>query len=216
MITLFGKTKILEGEVSSYLAILQKSALIFNEAIQEYMVGEFKDYEKRVVDIIELEHEADTLKKTIKHKLYRYMLIPEARGDVWQLLEELDHVLDVTKKIMENFSFEQPDIPESIKKHFLKIADYSQKAVDELVKATNSYFTNFTLVNEYTNKVLFFEHEVDKIEDLIKKTVFASDEVETLSHRIQLRYFAEKMALVSDQAERVCEKLSIFVMKREL
>jgi uncharacterized protein len=216
MITLFGKTKILEGEVSSYLAILQKSALIFNEAIKEYMCGEFKDYEKRVLDITELETDADGLKRSIKHKLYRYMLIPEARGDVWELLEALDNVLDVTKKIMENFSFEQPVIPEFIIKHFLKIADYNQQAVDELIKATNSYFTNYTLVNEYTNKVLFFEHEVDKIEDLIKKTVFSSEAVETLSHRIQLRYFAEKMALVSDQAEKVCEKLSIFVMKREL
>jgi uncharacterized protein len=216
MITLFGKTKILEAEVSSYLSILQKSALIFNEATKEYMCGEFKDFEKRVLDITELETDADGLKRSIKHKLYRYMLIPEARGDVWELLEALDNVLDVTKKIMENFSFEKPVIPEFIIKHFLKIADFNQQAVDELVKATNSYFTNYTLVNEYTNKVLFFEHEVDKIEDLIKKTVFSSEAVETLSHRIQLRYFAEKMALVSDQAEKVCEKLSIFVMKREL
>lgn len=216
MITLFGKTKQLEGDVKSFLYILQQSGLIFNEAILEYMSCEFDDFNKRVVDICELEGDADKLRRSIKNKLYRNMLIPDARGDVWDLIESLDRVLDVCKKVLENFSFENPCIPEHIKKHFLKIAEHSQKTIDELVNATNAYFTNFTMVGDFINKVLFYEHEIDKIEDLIKKTVFSSDEIKTLSHRIQLRYFAEKMALLSDVSELVCEKLSVFVMKREI
>ncbi|NQU65995.1 MAG: hypothetical protein HQ517_17175, partial [SAR324 cluster bacterium] len=66
------------------------------------------------------------------------------------------------------------------------------------------------------NKVLFFENEVDKVEDTIKKVVFSTNKIQTLAERIQLRYFAEKMALISDVAESVCEKLSVFTIRREI
>lgn len=144
------------------------------------------------------------------------MLIPEVRGDVWELLESLYKVLDFTKKIMENYSFEKPVIPEFIKSDFLNLSEYITKTVDELVNAVSAYFSNVSLVTEFSNKVRFFENEVDKVEDTIKKIVFSTDEIETLAERIQLRYFAEKMALVSDVAESACEKVSVFAIKREV
>ncbi len=216
MINLFGKTKKLELEVKSYLHIIQKSGLIFDESINEYIECEYDDFDKRVLDISELEHQADSIKQDIKNNLYKNMLIPDARGDVWELIELLDRSIGIVEKVLENFSFEHPYIPEFIKKHFIKISKYTQKSTDELVNAVNAYFTNFMAVSEFINKIFFYEHEIDKIEDLIKKTVFSSDEIKTLSHRIQLRYFTEQMALVSDFAERIAEKLSILVIKREI
>lgn len=218
MINLFGKTKILEREVESYLLLLQRSALVFNEAINEYMGEELEFFEKRVDEIVEVENEAESLRKDIKNKLYKFMLIPGARGDVWELLRSLSKILNIIKKVLKNFYYEKPEIPKNLKKHFLKISDYTQKAVNELANATKAYFTNYTMVIDFTNKVLFYEEEVDKIEDLIKEEVFCRPEemLERLSHRIQLRYFAEKIAQVTDSAEIVCDKLSVFVMKREI
>ena len=216
MINLFGKTKKLELDVKNYLYIIQKTGLIFNEAINEYIECEYDDFDKRVTDINELESEADAIKRNIKNKLYKNMLIPDARGDVWELIELLDRLIGVVEKVLENFSFEHPYIPEFIKKHFIKIADYSQKTTDEVVNAVSAYFNNFTMVTDFINKIMFYEHEIDKIEDLLKKTIFSSDELKKLSHRIQLRYFIEQMALLSDFAERIAEKLSILVIKREI
>jgi hypothetical protein len=216
MVTLFGKTKKLEGDVDDFLFVLQKTSLIFYEAIQEYINGDFESYYKCVVDVRELEEKADRLKRKIKNKLYKNMLIPDVRGDVWDMVESLDKLLDVAKKVLENISFEKPIFPVFMSRHFLNIADNSRKAVDELANATNAYLTHFTMVQKYIDRVKFYEHEIDKIEDMAKKAIFSSNELKTLSHRIQLRYFIEKMALLSDIAESVCEKLSVFVIKREV
>ncbi len=216
MFKIFGRIANMEGDVKSYLYHVQRSALIFEEAMQEYMSSDFARFEIRLDEIGKLVAEANRLRRKIRNRLYEHMLIPEVRGDVWELLESLSNVIDVTKKIMENYSFEKPKIPELIKKDFLNMSEYITKTVDELVNAVSAYFSNIAVVTEYSNKVLFYENEVDKLEDTIKKVVFSTDKIDTLTERIQLRYFAEKMALISDVAETVCEKLSVFAIKREI
>ncbi len=216
MITIFGKIAKMERDVKSYLYHVQRSALIYEEAIQEYLNDDMARFDIRLDEIGKTETEAIRLRRKIRDKLYQHMLIPEVRGDVWELLESLAKLIDVTKKSLENYSFEKPVIPEFIKPDFMNMSEYITKTVDELVNAVSAYFTNITVVTDYSNKVLFYEHEVDKVEDTIKKVVFSTDKIETLAERIQLRYFAEKMALISDVAESVCEKLSVFVIRREL
>ncbi|MBT4089407.1 MAG: DUF47 family protein, partial [Deltaproteobacteria bacterium] len=195
---------------------VQRSALIFDEAIREYMNDDIARFEIRLDEIGKLESEASRLRRKVRDKLYKHMLIPEVRGDVWELLESLDKLIDVIKKSLENYSFEKPKIPEFVKSDFMNLSEYTTKTVEELVNAVSAYFTNITVVTDYSNKVLFFENEVDKVEDTIKKVVFSTDQIQTLAERIQLRYFAEKMALISDVAESVCEKLSVFVIRREI
>lgn len=216
MINIFGRIAKMEGDIKSYLYHVQRSALIFDEAIRDYMKDDMARFEVRLDEIGKLVSEADRLRRKVRDKLYQYMLIPEVRGDVWEILESLDRLIDVTKKSLESYSFEKPLIPDFIKSDFLNLSEYTTKTVEELVNAVSAYFTNITVVTDYSNKVYFFENEVDKVEDTITKTVFATDEITTLAERIQLRYFAEKMALISDVAESVCEKLSVFVIKREI
>ncbi|MBT4265643.1 MAG: DUF47 family protein [Deltaproteobacteria bacterium] len=216
MIEIFGRIAQMEGDVKSYLYHVQRSALIFDEAIREYMNDDIARFEIRLDEIGKLESEASRLRRKVRDKLYKHMLIPEVRGDVWELLESLDKLIDVIKKSLENYSFEKPKIPEFVKSDFMNLSEYTTKTVEELVNAVSAYFTNITVVTDYSNKVLFFENEVDKVEDTIKKVVFSTDQIQTLAERIQLRYFAEKMALISDVAESVCEKLSVFVIRREI
>lgn len=213
---IFGKIANLEGDVKSYLYHVQRSALIFDEAIHEYMANDMARFEIRLDEIGKLTMEANRLRRKVRDKLYQLMLIPESRGDVWELLESMARLVDVTKKILESYSFEKPHIPDYIKSDFLNMSEYVTKAVEEVVNAVSAYFSNITMVAEFSNKVLFYENEVDKLEDTIKKIIFSTDKIPTLAERLQLRYYAEKMALISDVAETVCEKLSVFVIKREI
>jgi len=216
MISIFGKIIKMEVDLKSYMYHVQRSALIYDEAVREYMNNDMARFEVRLDEIGTLKSESDRLRRKVRDNLYKHMLIPEVRGDVLEILESLGRLIDVTKKSLENYSFEKPRIPDSIKSDFMNLAEYTAKTVEELVNAVTAYFTNVTATTDYATKVLFFENEVDKIEDTIKKVVFTSKEIDSLAERIQLRYFAEKMALISDVAESVCEKLSVFVIKREI
>jgi len=115
---------------------------------------------------------------------------------------------------MHIFSIEHPVIPELIRGDFVKMVDYTQQCMEQLANATNCYFSNIRQANDYINKVHFYEGEVDKLEEKIKRAVFNSKDIKSLSQKMHLRYFVEKVALISDQAEDVCDRLEVYVIKR--
>ncbi len=214
MLGIFGKSKELEGEIENFLFTIQHAAMVFYEAIKDYCAGEFELFEKRSEEIRSLESKADELRREIKRKLYVHMLIPDARGDVLGLLETLDDVVDAAESIVLHFSMEMPDIPEEYRTDIIKMAEYSERTVDELVKAANAFFTDIRTTNDYINKVYFFEHEVDKIEERIKRALFKTKDIDSLSHKMHLRGFIERIADLSDLAEQVADRLSVYVIKR--
>jgi len=210
------KTKQLEADIDGYLDRVSTAGLIFCEGVKAYVNGRIEKFDNNYNSITALESEADRVRRDIKHKLYSYMLIPESRGDVLGLLETLDDVVDICEKVIEQFSIEKPEIPEFLKSDFVELASLSTKAVEEVVRATRAFFHEISLVSDSINKVHFYEHEADDVEELIKRKVFTSDQIPRFSHRVHLRYFVEKIAEVSDVAEQVGERLAVYAIKRRI
>ncbi len=213
---IIGKTKELIGEIDGFWDTIAKASMVFRVGIKDYLQDRPEKIVSRITEINELEHLADRLRKQIKIKLYAQMLIPESRGDVLGLLESSDNVIDSAKKVLNSFDIEKPLIPDFLTEDFINLVDASADAVEEMVKAARAFFKEVSVVNDYINKVSFFEHEADKLEDTIKRKAFDSIEIESLSWKVQVRYFAERVAKLSDGAEEVCERLSISVIKRSL
>jgi len=210
------KTRQLEGEIDGFLDRVTTAGLIFQEGVKAYVKGKKDKFERNFQEITTLESEADNVRRDIKHKLYTYMLIPESRGDVLGLLETLDDIVDICEKVLEQFSIENPDIPEFLKSDFIELAELSAKAVEEVVKGARAFFREIAMVSDFVNKVHFYEHEADDVEEHLKRAVFNSDEIERFSHKVHMRYFAEKLAGVSDVAESVAERLSVYAIKRRI
>jgi uncharacterized protein len=216
MNNLFSRSKELQVSMDGFIDRVESAGLIFFEGLRAYLNGKNERFEEYCTELSELESDADNLRRDIKYKLYTYMLIPESRGDVLGVLETLDDVIDITEKVLEHFLIEMPDIPELLKEDFLELVELSYNAVSELAKGSRAFFTELKLVNNYVNKVHFYEHEADKVEKIIKKKIFNGEEIKELSIKMHLRYFAEKIALVSDEAERVAERLAIYAIKRRI
>lgn len=210
------KSKQLEGDIDGYLDRVTTAGLIFHEGVKAYVIGKKDKFERNFKDISVLESDADNIRRDIKHKLYTYMLIPESRGDVLGLLETLDDIVDICEKVLEQFSIETPEIPEFLKSDFIELSDLSSKAVEEVVKAARAFFREIGMVSNYVNKVHFYEHEADDVEEHLKRNAFNSKEIESFSQKVHMRYFAEKIATVSDVAESVAERLSVYAIKRRI
>lgn len=204
------------GEIDSFWDAIGKAALVFRAGAHDYFENRRDRLKIRLEEIDSLENEADSLRRTIKHQLYSQMLIPESRGDVLGLLETSDNAIDRTKKILNALDIEKPEIPEFLKDDFIELADISASAMEEMGKAARAFFKDIKIINDIINKVYFYEHEADKLEEHIKRKAFESKEIEWLSHRIHLRYFAEKISTLSDDAEAVCERLTIYSIKRSI
>jgi predicted phosphate transport protein (TIGR00153 family) len=213
---ILSKTKQLVSEIENFWDTIGKASLVFKAGVNDYFNQKTDRLKTRLEEIDQLEHEADSLRRSIKHKLYSQMLIPEYRGDVLGLLETSDNAIDRTKKVLNSLDIERPNIPKSLTEDFKELANISANALDEMVKAARAFFSDIRIVNDFINKVYFYEHEADKLEDHIKRKAFKTSEIKDLSRKVQIRHFAERISMLSDDAEAVCERLSIYSIKRSI
>ncbi|MFP4375292.1 MAG: DUF47 domain-containing protein [Spirochaetaceae bacterium] len=216
MAILFRNAITLEVKIQHYLDNVTNSGILFVEGIDDYLNGDMTQFANKLADIRRNEEAADELRREIRYRLYRKMLIPESRGDVLGLLETTDNVIDTTKKVLGHFDVEKPNIREFLRPIFAKLAQASADALDNVVRADRAFFTNKENVEDYIHKVHFYEHEADQLEEQAKKAIFDSSEIERLSEKLQLRDFVALIASVSDEAEDVAERLSVYAIKRQL
>lgn len=211
--SLFRQTRELESEIDSFLDKLSESALVFRRAVHCYLAdGTNGEFETKLMHVNSLESNADDLRRGIETKLYKYMLIPESRGDVLGLLENLDSVINLFEGTLWAFSIEAPDIPADHRNDYNGLTEEVVAAVESLVLASRAFFRNVDAVNDHMHKVLFHEKEADKISTGLKRRIFGSDL--PLAHKAQLRNFVEHIDNVADRAEDVADRLVIYTIKR--
>lgn len=210
------KTKDLEDDIQKYMDVIGRVLLLFPQAIVEYLDSESNRFQKHLYDTTACEHEADALQRSITFRMFRYMLLPESQGDVLELIAMLDDIPDTAKMVLEKFDLEKPAIPLKYQSSMKKLAQTSAHTADALLHAVQAFFTDDIGLRDSISKVLFFEHETDQLQNEIIKSVFQDDNGLDLALKNQIRYFCEKIALLSDTAESISDKLMIYSAKRML
>lgn len=210
------KSQELDNEIAAYLKAVTRGGLIYKEGIKDYLHGREKDFELRRAAMFEVEQLADNHLREIKRKLYAYNLIPDASGDILELTDSLDELVDIANHTLQQLSIERPFIPEEIRDPFQELMLVSCEAAEELIKGVWSFFQNTGMVEDYVARASFYESETDKKEDAIARLVFQSTSLEKLSQKMHLRFFIQQVTLISDVAEGIGLKLSVFQLKRQL
>ena len=212
-VALFRRTKALENEIDAFLDKLSQAGLSFRRAVQIYLAeGATAEFEDKLSDVNTLESSADHLRRGIETQLYTQTLIPESRGDVLGLLENLDSVLNLFEGALWGFSIETPDIPEEFRDDFAVLVDQAVNGVESIVLASRAFFRNIEAVADHRHKVMFYEKEADKVSTKLKRAIFASEL--PLAHKAHLRSFVEHIDNVADRAEDVADRLAIYTIKR--
>lgn len=213
---LFSRAKSVETNIEKYLDNLLKTGMIFELGVQYYFDKNIVAFEEKVKEINKLENESDDIRRSIKHTLYKDLLIPESRGDVLGLLENLDDVINIAKKVLIRFSIEKPKIWPELKDDFIELTQFSVKCIKEIAGAARAFFREPNKVQDYLVSVHFYEHEGDKIEEKIMRKCFEGAFISDFSEKVHMRYFAEKISLLADEAETVADRLDIYTIKRTL
>jgi predicted phosphate transport protein (TIGR00153 family) len=210
------KTRIgIEKQVETFLNHVSLSGLIFRQGCEYYLYGNKKDFERKLQEITDCEHKADELRRTINERLFTKTLIPESRGDVMELLENMDSLLDRFKGAMWRFEMEHPDLCEEFHSDFLQLIETVIEANEAIVSSCRAFFTDITTVSTHLHKVSYWESESDKISIRLQSAIFAKKDLR-LSHRMQQRDFARHLDKIADRAEDIADKLNIYVIKRSL
>ena len=209
----FRRTKALETEIDSFLDKLSESGLLFKRAVQIYLKDGITDeFDQKLQAVNRLESEADKLRRSVITQLYTQTLIPESRGDVLGLLENLDSLVNLQEGTLWSFSIEKPQIPPEFHADFMVLCDQAINAAEAIVLASRAFFRNIEAVHDHMHKVMFYEKEADKISTKLKRAIFATDM--PLYHKAHLRNFVEHIDNVADRSEDIADRLAIYTIKR--
>lgn len=214
MSLLFRRTRALESQIDQFLDAVSEGCLVFEQGVDDYLRGDQVSFEERRRAIGVLEAKADELRREVETRLYAESLIPDHRGDVLGLLENLDNVIDQAKQTLGQFEVERPDVPEDLAPDYIALAKAGSQATQHLVDSCRAFFREITAVRSHIHKVYFFEKEADRLADALKRKIFASDL--DLARKIHLRYFCLHVETISDRAEEVADRLAIYTIKRTI
>jgi len=209
----FRRTRALESEIDAFLDKLSQSGMLFKRAVQIYLnEGVSAEFDQKLQAVNRLESEADHLRRSIVTQLYTQTLIPESRGDVLGLLENLDSLINIEEGTLWSFSIERPEIPPEFHGDFAVLCDQAVNAAESIVLASRAFFRNIEAVADHMHKVMFYEKEADKVSSKLKRAIFDTDL--PLYRKAHLRNFVEHIDNVADRSEDVADRLSVYTIKR--
>ena len=214
MISIFKSTKAIIGQIEEFLDLVDESGLVYKKGVRFYLKGEHEEFVKSMEQADGMEGRADDVRRDIEDVLYRKSLLPELRGDVLQLLERLDDILDTIKENLIQFEVESPLIPDSIHGSFLELTETSSKAIESVVLSARAFFREPKSVKDMLHRVYFYEKEGDSFSNKIKRKVYKEMDELNLAQKNHVRHFIDKAEHLSDVAEDIADLLALLSIKR--
>lgn len=200
--------------IDKFLNCIDQSLLLFKEGVKNYLYNNTENFNNNLLSLANAEIESDKLRKEIERALFTQSLMPQMRGDIMRLLEEMDNIIDQAKKSLFQFDVETPRIPAELIPDFVRLTQISVSAAESAMPAAKAYFTEPISVNEKIHRVYFYEKETDVLADIIRRKIFREMPDLKLSEKFHLRYFTLHIENISDIAEKVADLLSIMAIKR--
>jgi predicted phosphate transport protein (TIGR00153 family) len=194
-----------------------KQLIAFYEAAVE---ADWETAAKVRKDIIQLEHEADDVKKKIRLHLPKSLFMPVPRQDLLELLLVQDKIANRAKEATSISMSRQLAIPPQIADAFLVFvsrcvdaAKQARKSVRELDELFTTGFrgAEVTLVSELIEELDAIETETDRLEDDLRADLYKE---ESSLAPVDVMFLYQVIGLVgdiADMAERVGRRLELLL-----
>ena len=180
----------------------------FQQALECHIADKCTTFEKFRQEVIQLESEADVIKRRIRGHIPKWSMLPVDKFQFFRYLKEQDNVLDSVEDALDWISYRtDPGIPKELEKDFFLLVDTIIAPIEELTKMVSEarkYFRNYSekqrdVVKNIISTIRQQEHDADTAEDVVKSKVFniVKDPV-TIFHMVRL---AETIGSIADHAE---------------
>jgi predicted phosphate transport protein (TIGR00153 family) len=206
-------TKNLIIKIDEFFDDIDLGLLVFREGIKAYLDKDMDAFQRHLQKVDYLENNADKLQREIENEMITHSILPQHRSEVSTLIDELDEIIDALKSSLNEINIEMPDIPSSLNKNLISLAETSINAAEELIPAARAYFKAPFTVREKLLKVYYFESETDKLSFSTKKIIFQDMNELDLAHKAHLRYIIHHIENVSDLAQKAADLLSGMAIK---
>ena len=204
--------KELINSINLFLDNILKVNSLFENLIKEFFLKNYKEVEELTTKISDLESACDKLRRTTERKIYQETLIPEQRGDVLGMLENLDKIPGQLQGNAHRINTEKPDIHKELHDDFNNLVQNNSTCVKLLISGSKQFFIDPKKTIEDCLLVSKHESTGDKISTKLKNAIFNNNNLD-LSQKMHLRYFVEIVDEVANLAEDVADRLIISSVK---
>jgi len=199
---------------------VKECAWAFQQAIECHLANKCQTFEEFRQEVIQLEKEADAIKRRIRGHLPKGTLMPVYNFLLFRYLREQDAVIDAVEDALDWISFRsEPGIPPELEKEFVILADSVIDPIEELSKMVveaRKYFKNYSEDQRVTIKNIIHElhqqeHEADKAEDMVKqKALNMNIDAVTVFHVVRL---AEIIGSIADHAQNAGDMMRAMIAR---
>jgi predicted phosphate transport protein (TIGR00153 family) len=199
---------------------VKECAWAFQQAIECHIADKCQTFEEFRQEVIQLEREADAIKRRIRGHIPKGTLMPVYNFLLFRYLREQDQVIDAVEDALDWISFRsEPGIPAELEKEIVILADAVIDPIEELSKMVaeaRKYFKNFSeeqrvIIKNIIRTLRQQEHEADKAEDAVKQKVLnMTIDAVTVFHMVRL---AEIIGSIADYAENAGDMMRAMIAR---
>ncbi len=203
-----------------HAAKVKECGWAFQQAVECYITKDCNTFDQLRTDVVNLETEADVIKRRIRGHLPKGTLMPVDKFQLFRYLKEQDNVLDAVEDALDWLSYRQePGIPAELEKDIVLLVDSVIDPIEELhkmVMEAKKYFKSFSdkqrdIVKKIIANLRQQEHDADTQEDIIKQKVFYLNlDPVTVFHIIRL---TETIGAIADHAENAGDMMRAMLAK---
>jgi len=206
--------------IQEHAEIIKDCAWSFQEAVECHISLKCARFDALRGDIIEMEREADAIKRRVRGHLPKGTLMPVDKFQLFRYLREQDSVLDSVEHALDWLSVRaEVEVPKELQKDVLHLVDTVLDPIDELhvmVQEARKYFRTYNedqrvKVKEIIHSLRMQEREADRVEHTLKARVFNMDtDPVTIFHIVRL---SEIIGSIADHAENAGDMMRAMVAK---
>ena len=210
---LFKKQRQVESLIYGYLENLRIVKDRFSSAMNLCLENSrCEDFDFLTGQTHKFESKADDVREEIKNLMYGKALIPESRGDIMGLVEEIDRIPGIFQRILYTISTQKLSIPEFIVPDVKELISISLVSFDLMVEQVEVLFKRKGGMRILVATIDNNESHCDHIERSIITKVFDS-EIDPFQ-KLQLKDLVIGMGEIPDQIDTVSKQINIISMKR--
>ncbi len=213
---LFKKESRLIELIFKYIDTLGLCRESFAEAMQGCVLQESicKDFEFYLQQTHKHESRADDLREEINDLMYGKTLIPDSRGDMVELLQELDKIPHIFEIILHMIQTQKLQLPGFLLLDIEELIRISLDCCDLVIRQVSAFFKKNSGLRALSNTIDTNESHCDHMERKIITRLFESD-LDPF-YKILIRDLVAQIGRISDQADRVSKFINILSMKRRV
>lgn len=199
---------------------VKECAWSFQQAMECYFAAKCKTFEEFRQEVIQIESEADTIKRRIRGHIPKETMMPISNFLLFRYLREQDDVLDAMEDTLDWISYRSTTkIPPGLEKDFTLLVDAVIDPIEQLttlVAEAREYFGSYSenqrvIVKDIIHSLHKQENVADKFEDVIKKKVFnMEDDAVTIFHLVRL---AETIGFIADHAQNAGDMMRAMISR---